>query len=139
MENTAKTAYEKVKVWRENNHDKWLAIRRDYNIRQADTVRARRKRYNEKHRDDRKRQRLERKLGIGLFIDEYKSSRGCVVCGENFPAALDFHHTGEKTANVSQVSMRSWSIDRVVAEIDKCVLLCANCHRKVHAGFLSLD
>jgi len=134
-----KTAYEKVKVWRENNHDKWLAIRRDYNIRQADTVRARRKRYNDKHREDKKRQRLERKLGISLFIDEHKASSGCVFCGENFPAALDFHHTGEKTASVSQMWVHSLSLARVKAEMDKCVLLCANCHRKLHAGFLSLE
>lgn len=61
---------------------------------------------------------------------------GCLICGESDPVVLDFHHRGnvKKEGNVMNMAGRRISIDRVVAEIEKCVVLCANCHRRVHAG-----
>lgn len=69
------------------------------------------------------------------LIDESKSS-GCKVCGEKEIACLDFHHLGDKDVTVS--SMLGWNDDRVKEEIAKCVVLCANCHRKHHAGILDI-
>ena len=66
-----------------------------------------------------------------LFL--YKQGLVCENCGFSHPAALDFHHRNpaEKTRNVSQmVQGCSWS--RVLAEIEKCTILCANCHRILH-------
>jgi hypothetical protein len=54
---------------------------------------------------------------------------------------LDFHHAdpAEKDIDPAQaVSLKGWSIDRIRAEIAKCAVLCANCHRKAHAGRLTL-
>lgn len=63
---------------------------------------------------------------------------GCPRCGENDPACLDFHHTGDEEKSFS-VSHRSWRNPAVLqAEIAKCVVLCANCHRKLHAGRFQL-
>lgn len=60
----------------------------------------------------------------------------CICCGYNKSvSALDFHHKDpkEKDFGISaRGHSRSWQ--RVKNEIDKCVLLCANCHREVHAG-----
>jgi hypothetical protein len=55
--------------------------------------------------------------------------RPCLDCGQNFPSvAMDFDHVrGEKTSGISQ--MWSWGRDRVLEEIAKCDLVCANCHR----------
>lgn len=135
------TAYEKVKKWRVANPEKWKKARRESNLRNPETVRARRKRYYAKHPGVIKAERDKRKHDIRCFIEEIKASSGCVFCGENFPAALDFHHTGgngDKEINISQIAIRSWGLERVRKEMAKCVLLCANCHRKLHAGFLSL-
>lgn len=70
---------------------------------------------------------------------EYKGGK-CVVCGYNrCSRALDFHHVDPSTKlfTISNNGFgRSW--ERVKAEIDKCVLLCANCHRELHAGLISL-
>ena len=74
------------------------------------------------------------------FINEYKSSMGCQFCNENHPACLDFHHISptEKTANISRIANCSKSIESIQNEIDKCILVCANCHRKIHAGIISI-
>jgi hypothetical protein len=69
------------------------------------------------------------------IIEEAKSS-GCIKCGEKEQSCLDFHHLGEKDKTVS--SMLGMNEERVRAEISKCVILCANCHRKLHAGIIGL-
>lgn len=55
--------------------------------------------------------------------------RPCVDCGGSFhPFAMDFDHVrGEKLGDVS--TMRALSVERLMAEVDKCDLVCANCHR----------
>lgn len=62
----------------------------------------------------------------------------CVFCGYvRCSAALDFHHLDESTKNfgLSQSGMtRSWK--RTKEELKKCILVCANCHREIHAGLL---
>ena len=62
----------------------------------------------------------------------------CRVCGYyRCIAALDFHHLDEskKKFGLSQRGMtRSWEKTR--NELEKCVLLCSNCHRELHAGIL---
>jgi hypothetical protein len=60
----------------------------------------------------------------------------CEICGyDRCPEALEFHHLdgGTKEFGVSSRGYtRSWA--KVKKEFDKCALLCANCHREVHAG-----
>ncbi|QEQ94929.1 hypothetical protein pEaSNUABM56_00140 [Erwinia phage pEa_SNUABM_56] len=71
------------------------------------------------------------------LLREFKS-KGCSLCPEKEFVALDLHHLdGEtKDANVSDLMRRGSK--KLIAEMEKCVVLCANCHRKVHAGILSL-
>lgn len=63
------------------------------------------------------------------------------VCGyDRCSAALDFHHKDEreKSFGLSQDGMtRSWK--KTKEELKKCVLVCANCHREIHAGKLQLQ
>lgn len=65
----------------------------------------------------------------------------CHGCGRDGPAAVfDFHHVDATTKSfgIGQDGIpRRWS--RVVAELAKCVMLCANCHREIHAGVRDLD
>lgn len=60
---------------------------------------------------------------------------GCVVCGETDVDVLDFHHVdpAEKSFNVS-ASWRKKGLQTVLEEVAKCVVVCANCHRRLHAG-----
>jgi hypothetical protein len=64
---------------------------------------------------------------IRHFIWGYKSSIGCQHCGIDDWRVLDFHHLGDKERPVSNTG--SWSLLRVLKEIAKCQVLCANCHR----------
>ena len=68
------------------------------------------------------------------FIWEIKCNSKCVVCGYNNPASLDFHHRDPKVKeiNISYICRYGWSEERILKEIDKCDILCSNCHREFH-------
>lgn len=88
-------------------------------------------RASNKERDNRnwRNCRLQKKL----WLDVHKRT-GCLRCPENDPVCIDFHHRDPKvkTLNVSMAIAR-WSLARIQEEVAKCDLLCANCHRKLHA------
>lgn len=64
----------------------------------------------------------------------------CQVCGfDKYDAALEFHHLDPVKKDVKFSQLKSWGKERRIAELEKCVLLCANCHRGVHAGFIDLQ
>ncbi len=68
------------------------------------------------------------------WLELYKDGRGCELCDECDPYCLDFHHLDpkNKVASVANMMRFGFSLEAVQAEIEKCLLLCANCHRKVH-------
>lgn len=63
------------------------------------------------------------------FLAGYKLERGCVDCGyREHAVALDFDHvTGQKSFALSRAYNKSWT--RILAELEKCEIRCANCHR----------
>jgi len=63
-----------------------------------------------------------------------RKSLGCAICGEKDNRCLDFHHTSGKEMNISRSVRLCLSKERIISEIDKCVVVCANCHRKIHGG-----
>ena len=74
----------------------------------------------------------ERRQRITREIAKIKAGAAC-ACGESHPACLDFHHeSGAKEETVANAMRRGWSLERVLAEIAKCTLICSNCHRKLH-------
>jgi hypothetical protein len=62
---------------------------------------------------------------------EYLSTHPCIDCGESDPMVLEFHHRGDKDMAVGYMVSAGFSIPRIQAEIEKCDVLCANCHRRV--------
>jgi hypothetical protein len=79
------------------------------------------------------RHRKEYRQTAKEFIWDYLSTHACIDCRESDPHALEFHHVGKKTTEVSRLIGRGASLDALKAEIDQCVVLCANCHRKLTA------
>ena len=80
-----------------------------------------------------------RREKVRLMAVEYKGGR-CRVCDYNrCIEALEFHHLDptQKDFGISHKGYtRSW--EKVKEEVDKCIMLCANCHREFHAGMLQL-
>lgn len=65
------------------------------------------------------------------ILDEARRG-GCVRCEESHPACLDFHHRDPSTKDADIATIRRFGVKRLLAEIAKCDVLCANCHRKHH-------
>lgn len=72
------------------------------------------------------------------LLSRYKRFCKCKVCGESEPIALDLHHLNADEKDMNPSSAVTCSTDTLKAEIRKCVVLCANCHREVHYGFLDI-
>ena len=70
------------------------------------------------------------------LVSRYKRFCGCFICGEKEPVCLDLHHTDPSQKDADPSSLCNRSKDRLKKEIRKCVVLCSNCHRKVHAGLV---
>ena len=91
-----------------------------------------------KHETAVKASRLRANVG---WYHELKSALECNRCHETHPACLQFHHTDpkEKEASLAIAIRRGWGRKRLLSEISKCEVLCANCHAKHHAAERSRD
>ena len=81
----------------------------------------------------------KRRRKIKLMAIEYKGGE-CRICSyKKYPGGLDLHHIDPKTKHFGigdKGYTRSW--EKVKAELDKCILVCANCHRELEAGIVQL-
>lgn len=72
--------------------------------------------------------------------------KACFICGYNkTKIAIDWHHINEteKEFEISRMISSNFPSEKnklkVLREMEKCVCLCANCHREVHAGIMSIE
>ena len=79
--------------------------------------------------------RFNRHQYIRYCIREYKKSIGCEICKKEFdPVALDLHHKDPemKKFTISQFNkVKKITNSQLLKELDKCIVVCANCHRKL--------
>lgn len=65
------------------------------------------------------------------FVWQYYSTHPCMECGEPDPLVLESHHCrGDKLLNVSQLAHNTRSLAVIQAELEKCDVLCSNCHKR---------
>src|SRR5690348_8068902 len=81
-----------------------------------------------------KQWRDKRRALLSEWLRDYKSRLFCQICKENHPACLDFHHSDAKTKDgaVANMVVEGYSKENILKEIEKCVVLCKNCHAKEH-------
>ena len=78
---------------------------------------------------------------IKSWAIEYKGKK-CEICGySRCQEALDFHHLNpkEKDFSISDRNLPTSDWPRIKNELDKCILVCANCHREIHDGLYSIE
>ena len=80
----------------------------------------------------------DQKSKIIFWFKKLKSSFKCSKCGEDHPTTLEFHHLDPNTkkAEVSKLVSEGHKKQTIEEEINKCIVLCANCHRKLHAAMI---
>jgi hypothetical protein len=81
-----------------------------------------------------------RREKLKLLAIEYKGGE-CEICGyKRCVSALEFHHLdpNEKEFGVGEKGYTR-SIETIKKELDKCILVCSNCHREIHEGLIDLD
>ena len=69
-----------------------------------------------------------------LFLQNYKASIGCAKCSEKRGYCLDFHHIDPsiKDETIARMTSNKSNIQDIIKETEKCIVLCANCHREFH-------
>ena len=83
-------------------------------------------------------QAIKRQRQTKLKMIEYKGG-SCEICGyDKSPAAMEFHHKepSKKEFTIAHARHRSFD-DKMKIELDKCLLVCANCHREIHEQIVS--
>jgi len=94
--------------------------------------------YQKKHYESKKwyykQKTKDRKKNILDMLSELKQTLKCKSCGEDHPRCLDFHHRNpnDKKISIARVANQGWSLEKIKEEINKCDVLCSNCHRKLH-------
>ena len=86
---------------------------------------ANRQRYIDQAQVVKQRLRLERTT----YLIEFFEKHSCADCGESDPVVLEFDHLRDKRFSIgSKLCTATWN--DILAEIEKCEVVCANCHRR---------
>ena len=76
------------------------------------------------------KRRRDGRSRIRKFLQEYKSDKRCVDCGEDYPYwMLEFDHLKDKKFTISQFSSKTLDLEIIKEEISKCEIVCCNCHK----------
>lgn len=87
-------------------------------------------------RCDRKRAEA-RQTAFKLEAVSYKGGK-CVVCGyDRYRGALEFHHLDPAQKDFELNNLMKFT-DEIRKELDKCALVCANCHAEIHGGIVEI-
>ena len=67
---------------------------------------------------------------------EWKEHYSCSFCNEDESVCLELHHKdpSQKEFQISKLRNAKW--EKFIDEVNKCVVVCSNCHRKIHAGLI---
>ena len=154
------TNADRCKAWREDNTDRVRQASHDYYIKNKKKIAEYRRQNREKNNAQVKarydalpeHERQLRQKQVATFAKDQRSRRrvifdkikldngcqnpACQWTGGFQPYDLDFHHIDPETKEKSVGLLLNSSPDRIVAEMSKCTVLCAICHRRATHGDL---
>lgn len=118
------------------DRDKQREFQRNWCRQNADKLRPKKKAYKKKHRKKLSAQNREyintRKLSVA-WLKTLKECLECEICGEDEAIVIDLHHIDPSQKSFGlHAANASRNINDLVVEVNKCMALCANCHRRVH-------
>ena len=121
--------------WKDKEYEK--EYKRLYRLKNLERIKENKKKSYTRDSENRIRL-LKEYRAIWTDIIESHIELKCVQCGFSHPDALDFHHLNpdEKESAISVLKLKKpteQSIEKFKQELDKCIVLCANCHRILHA------
>ena len=102
--------------------------------RYREYIRQYNKGWYQRHKAHRLAQNYERKARMYELYQQIKAELRCADCGETHPATLHFYHRNpkEKEFNIADFVRSGKSVEALYKEMEKCTVLCANCHAKRH-------
>lgn len=129
---------ESSRKWYLKNKEKKIAQAREWEKNNPDKVKNYRTSIETRKRNNKclKEGKARWKDQINNIKKHYGcQNKNCLMIGEFMAEELDFHHlnTNEKEYDIAEIKN---NIKRTIKEINKCCVLCSNCHRRHHAGLL---
>ena len=136
------SSYDRTKAWKKANPERWKELQRQYRerkgrapcklcgtimpmITQGKVYCSEQCRIKASREKDKKRRLTQKEQ-----VFKHKESLGCSRCGYNkCGAALDWHHPNDNKER--RITIRSYFTQLGEQEREKCILLCANCHREI--------
>jgi hypothetical protein len=78
----------------------------------------------------------KRKKARSEWYKEFMEDKQCVICKETASEVLDWHHVNptNKKGQIASMVKKNRPFSLIFEELEKCICVCANCHRKIHAG-----
>ena len=124
-------AYKDIEVRRAKDRERYY--------KNQEQQKARSRKHYEANRDKILERTRANRVELRDACDEWKLARGCQVCGYRKCAkALDAHHLRDKEFGIGESLAKNISLERLSSELEKCIVLCANHHRELHAGVIKI-
>jgi hypothetical protein len=131
---------ERVKRYRELNKERRIKYEVEYRQIHRDLIRQKYKENIETYRNNDRIRKAERKQLVNRIQLHYGCRNpGCKWDGDFHPSQLDFHHFDSTKKFERVASMLNYSMKKLAEEINKCIVLCRNCHMFYHSVKLKLD
>ena len=129
---------EKGRIWRTEHPTEASESNRKYHkkVKGLEKTKEKQRMYSKNHYAKNSEKCIQRnqknREKLLLFIREHKSDKSCIRCGFSDYRCLEFHHLRDKKFNIADVGRINMSMARLLKEIAKCELICANCHAIEH-------
>jgi hypothetical protein len=124
---------EYYKEYNKKHKERKQALEKIRRVRDKERQRVVRAAHREKNKEKIREQCRQWHLRHKQWYDDIKSKLKCEKCGESESVCLDFHHLNpkEKDKGVNCIRNRH-NKEKALAEMAKCIVLCSNCHKKLH-------